>query len=145
MTLENIPVCQFYQHIGLSTVEWAIFSESAISGPPQPIWDYGITGENLGLQDYTLFEIWITEISFEIGIMDIKSNQKGIFHPCTYIVKLGLRDYTLFVIGITGLHYSSFEIRITGLQDPPYGCPNILITMFPNTNWAFYTECSIHV
>ncbi len=41
----------------------------------------------------TLFEIGInTEISFEIGIMDLKSNQIGIFIPC----KLGLRDFTIF-------------------------------------------------
>ncbi len=60
----------------------------------------GLQGKNLGLWDYTLFEIWITEISFEIGIMDLKSNQIGIFHPC----KLGLRDFTLFEIQIMGLH-----------------------------------------
>ena len=30
---------------------------------------------NLGLWDYTLFEIGITEISFEIWIMDIKFDQ----------------------------------------------------------------------
>ncbi len=44
---------------------------------------------NFGLCDYTLFEIWITEISFEIGLKHLKSNQIGIFHPC----KLGLRDF----------------------------------------------------
>ena len=46
----------------------------------------GLHGKKLGLWDYALFEIGITEISFEIGIMDLKSNQIGIFHPC----KLGL-------------------------------------------------------
>ena len=33
-------------------------------------------------------------------------------------VKFGLWDYTLFVIGITGL------------QDPPYGGPNIILGLF---------------
>ena len=32
----------------------------------------GLQGEYLGLWDYTLFEIRITEISFEIGIMDFQ-------------------------------------------------------------------------
>ncbi len=59
----------------------------------------GLQGGKLGLWDYTLFEIGITEISFEIGIMDLKSNQIGILHPC----KLGLLDFTLFEIGIMGL------------------------------------------
>ncbi len=59
----------------------------------------GLQGKILGLWDYTLFEIGITEISFEIGIMDIKSNQIGIFTH----VKLGLRDYNLLEIGIMGL------------------------------------------
>ena len=54
---------------------------------------------NLGLWDYNLFESGITEISFEIGIMYLKSNQIGIFHTC----KLGLRDFILFEIGIMGL------------------------------------------
>ena len=35
---------------------------------------------NLGLWDYTLFEIGITEISYEIRIVDLKFNQIGIFH-----------------------------------------------------------------
>ncbi len=60
-----------------------------------------LQGKNLGLWDYTLFEIGITEISFEIGIMDLKSNQIGIFHAC----KLGSRDHTLFKIGILGLRW----------------------------------------
>ncbi len=51
-----------------------------------------LQGKELGLLDYTLFEIGITEISFEFGIMDLKSNQIGIFHP----LKLGLRDYACF-------------------------------------------------
>ncbi len=42
------------------------------------LWDYR---GKLGLWDYTLFEIGITEISFEIGIMDVKFNQIWIFHP----------------------------------------------------------------
>ncbi len=46
-----------------------------------------------------MVQIGVTKISFEIGIMDVKPNQIGIFHPC----KLGLRDYTLFKIGIAGL------------------------------------------
>ncbi len=75
------------------------------------LWDY--REKKIGLWDYTLFGI--TEISFEIGIIDIKSIQKGIFHPCkigimglhpfrnwdygiTLVLKSGLRDYV-----ITGL------------------------------------------
>ena len=69
----------------------------------------GLQGTNLGLWDYTLSEIGITEISFEIGIMNLKFNQIGTSHPC----KLGLRDFTIF------------EIGITGLQDLPYGGPYI--------------------
>ena len=71
------------------------------------LWDY--REKKLGLWDYTPFEIGITEISFEIGIMDIKSNQKGIFHPCK--------------IGITGLHpFRNWDYGITlvlksGLRD----------------------------
>ncbi len=61
----------------------------------------GLQGKNLGLWDYTLFEIGIAEISFEIGIIYHKSNQIGIFHSC----KLGLRDFTLFEIGIMGLRW----------------------------------------
>ena len=60
----------------------------------------GLQGRNLGLWNYTLFEIGITEITFEIGIMDLKSNQIGIFHPC----KLGLWDFIPFEIRIMGLH-----------------------------------------
>ncbi len=41
----------------------------------------GLQGKNLGLCDYTLFEIVITEISFEIGIKDLKSNQIWVFPP----------------------------------------------------------------
>ena len=64
--------------------------------------------QKLGLWDYTLLEIGITDISFEIVIMDIKSNKKGIsthvklglrITPYSYF---GLRDYTSFEIGITG-------------------------------------------
>ena len=61
-----------------------------------------LQGKNLDLMwDYTLFEIGITEISFDIGIMDPKSNKIGIVHPC----KLGLqdKDFTLFEIWILGL------------------------------------------
>ena len=50
----------------------------------------GLQGGNFGLWNYTLFEIWI---------MDLKSNQSGIFYPC----KLESRDYVGFEIGITGL------------------------------------------
>ncbi len=79
----------------------------------------GLQGENLGLWDYTLFEIGITEMSFEIGIMDLKSNQIGIFHLC----KLGLWDFTLFEIGIMGLcRFQNWDYGITG---PPYGGPII--------------------
>ncbi len=34
----------------------------------------GLQGKKLGLWDYTLFEIGITEIMFEIGIMGFQSN-----------------------------------------------------------------------
>ena len=36
---------------------------------------------------YTLFEIWITELGFEIEMVipDLKSNQIGIFHPMTHV------------------------------------------------------------
>ncbi len=78
-----------------------------------------LQGRNLGLWDYTLFEIGITEISFEIGIMDLKSNQIGMFHPC----KLELRDFTLFEIWIMGLHqFWNWDYGITG-PPPPYGGP----------------------
>ena len=70
-----------------------------LSGPPSQFGIMGFQGENVGLWDCTLFEIGITEITFEIGIMDLKSNQIRIFHTC----KLGLRDFTLFEIGIMGL------------------------------------------
>ena len=60
----------------------------------------GLQGEKLGLWDYTLFEIGITEISFEIGIMDIKSNQKGIFHPCKIGI-MGLHPFRNWDYGIT--------------------------------------------
>ncbi len=43
-------------------------------GPCKLIWDYGITVEKLGLWDYTLFEIGITEVMFEIGITGFQSN-----------------------------------------------------------------------
>ena len=39
----------------------------------------GLQGKKLGLWDYTLFEIWITEIMFEIGIMGFQSNVKWDF------------------------------------------------------------------
>ncbi len=41
-------------------------------GPLSQIGIMGLQGKKLGLWDYTLFEIGITETSFEIGIMDIK-------------------------------------------------------------------------
>ncbi len=72
-----------------------------------------LQGTNLALWDYNLFEIGITEISFEIRIMDLKSNLICIFYPhklafiWNFYLKLELYDY----IG--------FEIGITGLQDPP--------------------------
>ena len=71
----------------------------------------------MGLWDYTRFEIGIIEISFEIGIMDLKSNQIGFSVHVNWdywispYLKLGLWDY------------ASFEIWITGLQDPPYWVP----------------------
>ena len=88
----------------------------------------GLQGKYLGLWDDTLFEIGITEISFEIGIMDIKSNQKVIFHPCK--------------IDITGLHpFPNWDYRITlalklGLRDyrtPPYGRPRVACALDTNT------------
>ncbi len=59
----------------------------------------------------TMFESAITEISFEIVIMELKSTQIGIFHPC----KLALQDFTLFEIGIMGLrHFWNWDYGITG-------------------------------
>ncbi len=55
---------------------------------------------NLGLWDYTLFEIGIKEISFENGIMDIKYNPKGIFHPCKIGI-MGLHPFRNWDYGIT--------------------------------------------
>ncbi len=74
----------------------------------------GLHGKKLGLWDYTLFEIGITEISFEIGIMDLEFNQIWIFH--------------LQYIGIMGFHpiwkyYGITLVLKLGLQDPPYGGP----------------------
>ena len=72
----------------------------SLRGPCKLIWDYGITVEKLGLWDYTLFEIGITEIMFEIGIT-------------------GLQDYTSFQIGIVSHHLPQVDchkIGITGLQ-----------------------------
>ncbi len=86
---------------------------------------------NLGLWDYILFEIGITEISFEIGIMDIKSNQIGVFHPC----KLGLGVFTLFGIRLMGLHrFWNWDYwMITG--PPPYGSPLDGKWEYPNEMW----------
>ncbi len=61
---------------------------------------FGITGEKLGLWDYTLFEIGITEIRSEIALSRV--HHLG-FHTKP-IWKLGLRDSIPFEIGITGLH-----------------------------------------
>ena len=72
-----------------------------------------IQGINLELCDYTLFEIWITEISCEIGIMDIQSNRIWIFYPC----KLGLRDGISPYLKFGLWDYTGFEIGSTGLQD----------------------------
>ncbi len=51
------------------------------TGPLSQFGNMGLQGKILGLWDYTLFEIGITEMSFEIGIMDLKLNQIWIFHP----------------------------------------------------------------
>ena len=67
----------------------------------------GLQGKKLGLWDYTLFEIWITEIMFEIGITPrcpLKKTISNWDYKITYHFKLGLRDYMPFEIGITGLH-----------------------------------------
>ena len=50
-------------------------------GPLSKLEIMGLQRKKLGLWDYTLFEIGITEISSEIGIMDLKFNQIWIFHP----------------------------------------------------------------
>ncbi len=85
--------------------------------------EFGIRGlqeKNLGLWDYTLFEIGITEIRSEIGIMGFHTNEDFSFfiqgnwdYGITAHLKLGLPDYT------------PFEIGITGLQDPPFQGPTI--------------------
>ncbi len=54
--------------------------EQRMVGPHSQFGIMGLQGKNLGLWDYTVFEIGITEISYEIGIMDLKFNQIGIFH-----------------------------------------------------------------
>ncbi len=79
-----------------------------------PLANLGLQGKIgiMGLHSVTLFEIGITEISFEIGIMDLKSdtqkcrNAKSLRRSSPYL-KLGLRDY------------AGLEIGITGLQNPP--------------------------
>ncbi len=78
-----------------------------------PLSEVGITGKKMGLWDYILFEIGITETSFAIGIMGLKINQIWIFHPCIF----GMLNFTRF-------DYAGFEIGITGLQDPPFWGPN---------------------
>ncbi len=78
-------------------------------GDEGQVWD-------LGLWDYTLFEIRKLEISFEIGIMDLKSDQIWIFHPC----KLGLHPISPYLkFGLWD--YTSFEIGIMALQNPLWG------------------------
>ena len=79
----------------------------------------GLQGKNLGLWDCTLFEIGITEISFEIGITDIKSNQIGIFHPCKIGIT-GLQPTWNWDYGITPVLKLGLR-QFTGLQDPPKG------------------------
>ncbi len=63
----------------------------------------GLQGEKLGLWDYSLFEIGITEIMFELGIMGFQSNPNRDY-GITPLLKFGLWDYTPIEIGITGLH-----------------------------------------
>ena len=83
-------------------------------GPCKLIWDYGITGEKLGLWDYTLFEIGITKIMFEIGITGLRIIPNWDY-GITCVLKLGLRDCT------------PFEIGMMGLQDSPYRALTVII------------------
>ena len=91
----------------------------------------GLQGKNLGLWDYTLFEIGITEIRSEIGIMEFHTKPNWDYRILTPFqnrrvnkhgrrrdpttqgnwdcgitphLKLGLRNYTPFKIGIMELH-----------------------------------------
>ncbi len=50
-------------------IEFAPHPCSIIRALKGEFWITGLQGENLGLWDYTLFEIGITEIRPEIGIM----------------------------------------------------------------------------
>ncbi len=74
------------------------------------LWNYR---EKLELWDYTLFEIGITEIGLEIGIMDLKFN-KFIFSIPS---KLGLWDFTLCEIGITPV----LKLGLRYYRTPPVG------------------------
>ena len=84
---------------------------------PRPHSQFGIMGlheKSLGFWDYTLFEIGITEIMSEFGI--IRTKYWTIPYGITPHLKLGLWDYT------------PFEIGIMGLQDPPMGALILLHT-----------------
>ncbi len=111
----------------------------------------GLQGKNLGLWDYTLFEIGITEISFKLGLWIPNPTKLGFSIHVNWdyrILKLGLQksalklglwipnptklgfsihvnwDYRISPYLKLGLRdYARFEIGITGLQNPPYGGP----------------------
>ncbi len=95
----------------------------------------GLQGKKLGLWDYTLFEIGITEIMFEIGIsVQSKSRFSDWDYGITCLLKLGLRDYTPFEIGILGLQYPP-------LQGPIYAypiSPILVIVKIVYTNIIFH-------
>ena len=64
----------------------------------------GLQGKNLGLWDYNLFEMGITEIRSEIRILGFHTKSGNWDYGIAFHLKLGLPDYTPFEIGITGLH-----------------------------------------
>ena len=78
----------------------------------------GLQGKILGLWDYTLFEIGITEISFEIGIMDFKT---GFAKP----TKLGFSIQVNWDYGISPYlkfrlwDYTGFEMGLRDYRIPP--------------------------
>ena len=73
-------------------------------------WDYGVTVEKIGISKH---ECRLRK-SFQIGITGLHLISDWDYR-ITCLLKLGLRDYT------------SFEIGIIGLQDPPYRALHITL------------------
>ncbi len=107
----------------------------------------GLQWKKLGLWDYTLFEIGITEIMFEIRITGFQSNPNQGFQI------IGLHLISNWDSGITCLwklelwDCTPFEIGIMGLQDPPlHGPKNIKIneTLWKNVYLQQIRDVSTH-